>query len=137
MRTLSITGVAVLLVLASATTWAKDDPKKEEPKKEPGAELQVEVKLAKEVQERQPVDPGTRFESGKLYCWNLLQGGQGDFVVHHVWKREGKQVWKRAVRGRGAKWVTWSYHNVTPGKWSVEVIDEAGKLLASSEFVVQ
>jgi hypothetical protein len=100
-------------------------------------ELTVEVKLAKEVQEHQPVDPSNTFPPGEVYCWNLVKGGEGDFRLFHLWSREGKQVRKQGVRVKGKKWITWSHHKVGAGAWKVEVADAAGKVLASAEFTVK
>ena len=99
--------------------------------------IQVEVKFARELQERKPVEPGAEFAPGKLYCWNEIKGGEGEFVVSHVWFRDDKQVRKQSVRARGRKWVTWSFHKVTPGAWRVEVQDSSGVVLQSGEFTVK
>lgn len=121
-KTLTL-GVAALIALSTMTALAAD--------------LTAEVKFASEVQDRQPVSPGASFAPGKLYCWNLLQGGEGDYAIRHVWYKDGKQVWKRTVRAKGKKWVTWSFHNVTAGSWKVELQDESGKTIQTGEFTVK
>lgn len=101
------------------------------------AKLAVDLKFASTLQNREPADPGSSFAAGKVYCWTRITGGQGEFKVFHVWYREGKKVTRRAVRVKGKRWTTWSYHKVTRGAWRVEVQDAAGKILASGEFVAK
>jgi hypothetical protein len=109
----------------------------EEGKEAKEGKLQVDVQFARELAERKPVEPGQDFAPGKLYCWNEIKGGEGEFVVTHVWFRDGKQVRKQPVRAKGKKWVTWSFHKVTPGAWRVEVQDSSGVVLQSGEFTVK
>ncbi len=97
----------------------------------------VELKLAKEIQGRQPVAPGDTFTPGKVYAWTRVTGGEGEFTVYHVWIKDGKRLWKQAVSVKGKKWTTWSYFNAKPGAWKVEIQDEGGKALAAAAFTVK
>jgi len=117
------------LCTAALTTWLAGSAR--------AAELAAEVRFATEVEDRQPVSPGASFAPGKLYCWNLLKGGEGEYAIRHVWYKDGKQVWRRSVRARGATWVTWSYFNVTPGSWKVELQGSDGKVIQTGEFTVK
>jgi hypothetical protein len=117
------------LCTAMLTTWIAGPAN--------AAELTAEVRFAREVENREPLSPGQSFSPGKLYCWNLLKGGEGEYAIQHVWYRDGKQVWRRSVRARGAKWVTWSYFNVTPGSWKVELQDSEGKVIQTGDFTVK
>lgn len=99
--------------------------------------IKVELQFARELAERKPLEPGTSFTPGKVYCWNELKGGEGDYTITHVWYRDGKQVRKQPIRARGKKWVTWSFHKLTPGSWRVEVLDGAGKVIGSGELTVK
>jgi hypothetical protein len=100
------------------------------------AEVSVKMQFATSLEERRPVDPGEAFQPGKLYCWNEVRGGTGSFRLVHVWIRDGRVVWRRSVRVRGRKWVTWSYHHVTPGSWSVQVQDTEGRVIGRGSFSV-
>ena len=97
----------------------------------------VELKLAKEIQGRQPVAPGDNFTPGKVFAWTRVTGGEGEFTVYHVWIKDGKRRWKQAVSVKGKQWTTWSYLNAKPGTWNVEVQDEGGKVLATAAFTVK
>ncbi|MBI5482290.1 MAG: DUF2914 domain-containing protein [Deltaproteobacteria bacterium] len=97
----------------------------------------VELKLAKEIQARQPVAPGDTFTPGKIYAWTRVTGGEDDFTVYHVWIKDGKRLWKQPVSVKGKRWTTWSYFNARPGAWRVEVQDEGGKVLAAAAFTVK
>jgi len=99
--------------------------------------IKVDLQFARELAERRPVAPGTAFTPGKIYCWNELKGGEGDFSITHAWYRDGKLVRKQPIRAKGKKWVTWSFHKLTPGSWKVEVLDAAGKLIGSGELTIK
>ncbi len=104
---------------------------------ESAASPSVELKLTKEIQGRQPVDPGDTFSPGKVFAWTRVTGGEGDFTVYHVWIKDGTRVWKQPVSVKGKKWTTWSYFNAKPGTWSVEIQDDGGKVLAAAAFTVK
>jgi hypothetical protein len=97
----------------------------------------VELKLAKEIQARQPVAPGDSFTPGKVFAWTRVTGGEGEFTVYHVWKQDGKRRWKQAVSVKGKRWTTWSYFTAKPGTWQVEVQDQEGAVLATAAFTVK
>jgi hypothetical protein len=97
----------------------------------------IEMKLAKQIEARQPVGTGESFAPGKLYCWNRVTGGDGEFTLYHVWLKDGKRVWKQPLTIKGARFATWSYLNVKPGSWKVEVQDESGAVLEQATFVVK
>jgi hypothetical protein len=103
---------------------------------EPVEKISVDVKFATQLDDRKPVDPGTAFQPGKLYCWTRVKGGSGEFRLVHVWLRDDRVVWRQPVRVRGRSWVTWSYHNVTPGHWKVQIEDTDGGVISQGSFTV-
>jgi hypothetical protein len=104
---------------------------------EPESGLKVDVQFARELAERKPVEPGKSFAPGKVYCWNELKGGSGEYTISHVWYRDGKRVWRQPIHARGKKWVTWSFHNVTAGNWKVDVLDSSGNVIGTGELSVK
>lgn len=99
--------------------------------------LSVEIKFAKGLEKFKPVDEGTSFEPSKIYAWTLIKGGKGSFKVQHLWYKNDKQVWKHLIPVRGSRFPTWSWLNVTPGDWKVEVTDEEGKVIQTGTFTVK
>lgn len=99
-------------------------------------DLKVEIKFARSLEKRKPVDPGTSFTPGKLYCWNHVTGGTGKFKIYHIWYVNGRKVRKQGITVKGKRWTTWSYYKVRRGNWKVEVQDEAGKVIGAGEFTV-
>jgi hypothetical protein len=141
MRRLGV-GVVMFAVLGLAVVVHAEDKKarakpQEKAKPEGTGGLDIDVKFAKTVESRQPVDPSSTAEAGKLYCWNLVKGGDGEFKIFHVWYREGKKVRRQGLQVKGKKWTTWSFHNVTPGAWKVEITDVGGAVLQTGEFTVK
>ena len=64
-------------------------------------------------------------------------GAVGD-AIRHVWIREGQETVSIPLTLGGPHWRTQSRKILTPGsagRWAVEARDEAGRVLARSEFV--
>lgn len=97
----------------------------------------AEVLFARQVQDRKPVDPGTTFSPGKLYCWNKLTSSESYYLIAHHWLKNGRRVWRQPIQVRGKKWVTWSYFKVTRGSWTVRVTDGSGMEIQSASFTVE
>jgi hypothetical protein len=128
--------IAFIVTLALLGTAFRTSPARA-CEEESAATPAVELKLAREIQGRQPVDPGDTFTPGRIFAWTRVTGGEGDFTVYHVWIKDGKRLWKQPVSVKGKKWTTWSYFNAKPGAWSVEIQDEGGKVLATAAFTVK
>jgi len=104
---------------------------------EPDEKPTAEVLFARQVQDRKPVDPGTTFSPGKLYCWTRLTSSESHYSISHHWLRNGRRVWQQPIQVRGKHWVTWSVFNVTPGSWTVRVTGDSGMLIESASFTVE
>lgn len=92
------------------------------------------------VEDRAPVGAAEKFPAtvGQLYCFSEIKGG-ADKVVH-VWYHDDREVRRTELPVKAARWRTWSTKNVPAawtGQWKVEVEDAAGKVLATSSFVVE
>jgi hypothetical protein len=98
----------------------------------------AEVKAAKGVEKREPVEPGTTFEKGTtVWAWSLVTGAEGT-TVKHVWKKDGVEVWHANLKIGSKKWTTYSRRKLTkPGAYSVEVVGEDGSTLGSVDITVQ
>lgn len=98
----------------------------------------AEIKAAKGIDKREPVDEGTTFAIGDtVYAWTRVTGAAGTKVTH-VWKRDGKEVWKAYLRIGSKRWATNSRRKMTKaGSWTVDVVAEDGTALASVSFTVQ
>ncbi len=101
----------------------------------------VEATMAKGVVEREPVDPGSRFEANgdRVYAFIIVRNpGPGDAHVHFVWRYRGKAVSRLRTRvGPSPRWRTWSYHRIPKGQsgpWKVEIQTDAGVILETLDF---
>jgi len=140
----------VLFVLATSTGVALAQPAqtqpsagavaiKPRPPAEPPAptEAAAEIKAAKGVEKREPVEEGTTFASGDtVYAWTRVTGAAGTKVTH-VWKKDGKEVWKAYLKIGSKRWTTQSRRKVKPGAWTVDVVTADGTVLGSVAFTVQ
>jgi hypothetical protein len=110
-----------------------DDP----PSPPPSSGAAAEVKAARGVENREPVDEGTTFAAGDtVYAWTRVTGAKGT-SVSHVWKRDGAEVWKATLRIGSNRWTTHSRRKTSAGAWTVEVLDAGGAVIGSVAFTVQ
>ena len=91
------------------------------------------------VENRQLVGQSDSFSEGtQVAFWTRVQGGSAGHRIEHVWLREGVQASRIALRIGGPNWRTHSTKTLrsgVAGDWAVEARDEAGRVLARSEFV--
>ena len=102
------------------------------------AQPAAEIKAAKGVEKREPVDEGSTFAVGDtVYAWTRVTDAAGTKVTH-VWKRDGKEVWKASLRIGSKRWTTNSRRKMSkPGAWTVDVLAEDGTALGTVSFTVQ
>ena len=98
--------------------------------------------LGIDVVDREPTGVATRFsrEEHKVYCFtevSILAGGST--VLVHRWSLDGAPQGQTELRIGGDRWRTFSNRTVVekPGRWQVELIDEAGAVLETLSFTVE
>jgi hypothetical protein len=138
--------LALTSVLFAGTAFAQaptppaqpSQPSPNSPAPAPSSGATAEVKAAKGVENREPVEPGTTFEAGTtVWAWSLINGAAGT-TVKHVWKKDGKEVWFATLKVGSKKWTTYSRRKLTKaGSYSVEVVGEDGAVLGSTDITVQ
>lgn len=97
----------------------------------------AEVKAAKGVESREPVDESTSFAAGeKVYIWSRITGA-ANTTVKHVWKKDGTEIWSASLPVKSVRWTTYSRRSVSAGQYEVEVQGEDGSVIGSVSFSVQ
>jgi hypothetical protein len=97
----------------------------------------AEVKAAKGVENKEPVEEGTSFAAGdKVWVWSRITGA-ANTTVRHVWKKNGQEIWSANLPVKGNRWTTSSRRTVQPGQYVVEVQGQDGSVLGSVSFDVQ
>jgi hypothetical protein len=97
----------------------------------------AEVKAAKGVENKLPVEEGTSFTAGeKVWIWSRVTGAEGT-TIKHVWKRDGKDDWTANLKVKSAKYTTHSRRNVRAGEYTVEVLAEDGAKIGEVSFSVK
>jgi hypothetical protein len=102
-----------------------------------GTVEKIEVGTA--VEERELVGAATAFEAStatRVYCWMRAGAAEPPVTLHHVWLLDGQKQSDVPLTIKSASMRTWSYHDVVPGTWKVEVTDDAGAVLSSVDFTV-
>lgn len=94
------------------------------------------IVVAAGVENREPVGEAATFAAGKVYTWTKISAETTPVTIKHVYYHEGKMVREIELKVNSSPYRVWSWKNVTPGSWKVEVTDEAGAVLAASEFTV-
>ncbi|MEE8409809.1 MAG: DUF2914 domain-containing protein [Myxococcota bacterium] len=101
----------------------------------------IDLKLAEEIKDREPVSPGTTFTTGaKVYTWVKLHVKEAETSVKLKWYRGDALVYTSdAVNVKQSPgWRTWLYKTVdTAGAWKVEVVDADDMAIHRQEFSVQ
>jgi hypothetical protein len=101
----------------------------------------VELKLAEDVKDRQPVNPGTTFTTGaKVYTWVSLKVKEPETQVKYRYYLNDAAVYTsnpQTVKQADA-WKTWAYKTVDrAGSWKVEILDADDKAVFAQTFTVQ
>jgi hypothetical protein len=89
-----------------------------------------------------PVGAGKMFPStvGKVYCFTRVTGAAEPTEIVHVWYLNEEEKARVTLAVRSKYWRTWSSKLILEqwtGKWRVDVQAADGKLLRSSEFLVE
>jgi cytoskeletal protein RodZ len=91
------------------------------------------------VENRYLVGRNDRFTAGtRVWFWTRVQGGTRGDRIDHVWLHEGVEATHLSLKIGGSNWRTYSAQTLysgVAGDWAVEARDEAGRVLARSEFV--
>ena len=99
----------------------------------------VEVVIALDVQDRQPVGGAEAFpdDIGQLVAWTRVTGA-ANTTIEHVWKHRDHELVVPLEIG-GSPWRTWSRKNIPPewdGEWTFEVRDADGEVVSITTFTV-
>jgi hypothetical protein len=101
----------------------------------------VEIKLATEVKEREPVSPGTSFGKGAtVYTWVKLNVQDPTTTLTMKWYRDNALVsTSKSIEIKKAPgYRAWLATRVAaPGSWKVEIVDADDKPVQSETFTVQ
>jgi hypothetical protein len=127
-----------LFIAASAAGPAVAQPQTQPSAPATAAAARADVKAAKGVENREPVEEGSTFAKGDtVYAWSRIFGANGTKVTH-VWKLDGKDVWKAYLRVGSNRWTTNSRRKISkPGNYTVDVVAADGTSLGSVSFTVQ
>ena len=91
------------------------------------------------VVDRRLIGEAGRFVEGQqVWYWTRVSGGAVGQTIRHVWIHEGRETAGIPLALGGPHWRTQSRKILPPGmtgRWAVEARDEAGRVLARSEFV--
>ncbi len=94
------------------------------------------------VMERTPLDMGTSFPASqeKVYCFLEFKDVEKETTVNVVWTFGQKEMDKIPLTIKPSpRYRTWATKTIygMKGKWKVDVLDDKGNLLKSTEFIVQ
>ena len=102
-------------------------------------ELKVDkLVIASSVENRTPQGEAATFpgDTKNVFAWTRITAESVPAKIKHVYYADGKKVAEVELAINGSPYRVWSSKLVKPGNWKVEIQDEAGTVLASSEFTV-
>ena len=76
----------------------------------------------------------------RVFCRMHITGVATPTQVTHVWYLDGKTMAQVDLQVGSSNWRTWSSKRLLPswtGFWEVKVLDQTGKVLATSSFTVE
>src|SRR5882672_5088960 len=104
------------------------------------AALSFEIKIGTAVENHEVTGEADKFpaDTAQLIGWSKVTGATEPLQISHVWKRNGEQAASVPLMVKSSPYRTYSRKTVTdmPGKWSLEVQDTNGKVLATKEVQV-
>ena len=137
---------------ANAVKRKAVEPSKEKPSKEEKASALpkatesdyvevLDLKMAKSVKEREPVDATDTFDSGNPTCtWAKLKVKKPETSIRFRYSRNGTVMWTSKPRTvkQSPKWRTWLMSKfMKTGEWRVEILDIDENVLSSTNFSVK
>lgn len=128
---------ASIIAAAACAAFAQTpQPQQQQPA---GPAVKVEkIAAATAVENREPVGEAVVFpaETSRVYVWTRITAQDTPLKIKHVYYFEGKKVSEVELNVGASPYRVWSYKTVKPGKWKVEITDEAGTVLSELEFSV-
>jgi hypothetical protein len=107
------------------------------------AEMAVsELVLTTGVVDREPADAKDAIDAmngeGKAYIFARVKNTGETANLSFVWHYSGDERARKTVNiGTSSGWRTWSTSAVGPGTWRVDLVDDAGTVLAQKTFNVE
>jgi len=99
-----------------------------------------ELLLARNVLDREPVEPTDQFGATdpRAYAFARIENTGEPTTVTFVWYRDETFHGVATLTvGTSPGWRTWSSAELSPGAWRIEIADSAGKVLAGRQFFVE
>lgn len=136
-RTFAYSLTAALALSATAAPLAHAEDKLPAAAASPTTDASAEVKAATAIENREPAGEAASFKAGeKIYVWSKIKGAEGE-DVEHVWKRDGKEIFRAKLEVQSKAWRTNSrLQKPKAGDYVVEVIGK-DKTLGSVSFKVE
>jgi hypothetical protein len=149
-RTLGIAAAAALLAAVVSSAAAEDPappkaeaeaedkaPERDQPRERAAAAAAADVKAAKAVEDREPVDVSDTFDAGEtVWIWSRVEGAK-DTTVRHVWKRGDTELSSVPLKIGSNRWRTFTRRTVAAGQYTVEVVSEDDQVIGQVAFTVQ
>ncbi len=105
----------------------------------PSLKVASAVVCAVDDEECTTTEPRFGEEVAVLRFVTVVEGATGEAWVEHVWKREGREVFRLKLALKTKRYRTVSKKTVAglPGAWTASVVDPVGRELASVSFRVE
>jgi len=126
--------LCVLAFLSSTTLWANSEDKNT-------VEEVARAQFTTAIEDREPVDQLTQVgdELERVYFYTEIHN-RADTSITHRWSHDGKLASDVKLDIGADRWRTWSSKGMDPsraGEWTVDVLDEDGRVLGSWQFEYQ
>jgi Protein of unknown function (DUF2914) len=98
----------------------------------------MQAQFTSGINNREPADDLTSLDNShdQIFFFTELKDAGGQTIIHR-WQFNGKTVAEVSLQPKADHWRTWSSKKLMPdqtGTWTVEVLDDSGKVLISKSF---
>lgn len=95
--------------------------------------------FARSVESRQPVGTAREFEAAasRVFCWTKLSAKSPPTVVRHVWYKDGRKLLEVPLKVNNSSGRYWTVKKISPGNWTVEVVNAGGEVFGAASFKVE
>lgn len=139
-RALALAAVTIAFLGATALAAAQTDSSTDET----AASVQIDAQLGTQLdrETRSIVDPSDHFtpDVETIWCLTRIRGLKAPTTVTHAWYHDGEAMARVTLNVGSSDWRTWSSKRILAawtGSWEVKVLDDTGKVLHTSAFVIE
>jgi len=136
-----LAGWMVVAMLSGVGAWVVADHDHDDRTTKKTALTVEKMVFCTSVEAREPKGEANAFRAdvGKVYCWLLVTGAEGETTIKVGWWHGGNMMGEVPLTVRSPRFRTWASKTIgggQTGEWTAKVTDGAGQVLKEASFTV-